>query len=40
MLTAHKEGRAVPKSRHEELAELYEQRLRGKRLTATIEPAD
>ena len=40
MLTAHKEGRAVAKSCHKELAELYEERLRTKRLTATIEPAD
>ena len=40
MLTAHSEGRAVAKSCHKELAELYEERLRAGRLTATIEPAD
>ena len=40
MLTAHQEGRAVAKSCHKELAELYEERLKAKRLSATIEPAD
>ena len=40
MLTAHMEGRAVAKSCHKELAELYEERLKAKRLTATVEPAD
>ena len=38
MLTAHTEGRAVANSCHKELAELYEERLRAKRLTASIEP--
>lgn len=40
MLSAHMEGRAVAKGCHKELAELYEERLRAKRLTATVEPAD
>ena len=40
MLSAHMEGRAVAKSCHKELAELYEERLKAKRLTATVEPAD
>ena len=39
MYDAHTKGRAVVKSCHKELAELYEQRLREKGLTATIEPA-
>jgi len=39
MWTAHTEGRAVAKSCHKELAELYRERLRGKGLTASIEPA-
>jgi ATP-dependent Clp protease adaptor protein ClpS len=38
MLTAHKEGRAVAKSCHKELAELYEERLKTKGLRASIEP--
>ncbi len=40
MWTAHTEGRAVAKSCHKELAELYEERLNAKRLTVTIEPAN
>lgn len=40
MLTAHREGRAVAKSCHKELAELYEERLKARRLTASIESAD
>lgn len=39
MWTAHTEGRAVVKSCHKEPAELYEERLKAKKLTATIEPA-
>ena len=39
MYEAHKNGRAVAKSCHKELAELYEERLRGKGLSASIEPA-
>ena len=35
---AHSKGRAVAKSCHKELAELYEERLRGKGLTVSIEP--
>ena len=38
MLTAHMEDRAVAKSCHKELAELYEERLKARRLTASIEP--
>ena len=38
MLTAHTEGRAVAKSCHKELAKLYEERLKAKRLTVSIEP--
>ena len=40
MLTAHKEGQSVAKSCHKELAELYEERLKAGKLTASIEPAD
>ena len=40
MLTAHTEGRAVAKSCHRELAELYEERLRAKGLTASVEPGE
>ena len=40
MLAAHTEGRAVAKQCHKELAELYEERLKAKKLSATIEPAD
>lgn len=39
MYEAHKNGRAVAKSCHKELAELYEERLLGKGLTVSIEPA-
>jgi ATP-dependent Clp protease adapter protein ClpS len=35
---AHRNGRAVAKTCHKELAELYEERLRRKRLTVSIEP--
>lgn len=38
MLTAHREGRAVAKQCHKELAELYEERLKAKGLKASIEP--
>lgn len=34
---AHTKGRAVAKSCHKELAELYEERLREKGLTVSIE---
>ena len=36
--TAHSQGRAVAKTAHKELAELYEERLKGKGLTVSIEP--
>ncbi len=39
MWEAHTSGQAVAKSCHKELAELYEERLLGEGLTATIEPA-
>lgn len=39
MYEAHRTGMAVVKSCHRELAELYEERLLGKGLTVTIEPA-
>ena len=39
MWTAHTEGRAVAKSAHRELAELYEERLKSKGLTASVEKA-
>jgi ATP-dependent Clp protease adaptor protein ClpS len=39
MYEAHTTGRAVVKSCHKELAELYEERLLEKGLTASIEPA-
>jgi ATP-dependent Clp protease adaptor protein ClpS len=39
MYEAHNTGRAVVKSCHKELAELYEQRLLEKGLTVGIEPA-
>lgn len=39
MYEAHKNGRAVAKSCHKELAELYEERLIGKGLSVTIEPS-
>ena len=35
---AHTQGRAVAKTCHKELAELYEERLRAKGLTVSIEP--
>jgi ATP-dependent Clp protease adaptor protein ClpS len=39
MYEAHTTGRAVVKSCHKELAELYEERLLGAGLSATIEPS-
>lgn len=39
MYEAHKNGRAVAKSCHKELAELYEQQLLAKGLSASIEPS-
>ncbi len=36
---AHTRGKAVAKTCHKELAEFYEERLREKCLTASIEPA-
>ncbi len=36
---AHTKGRAVAKTCHKELAELYEERLRAKGLTVSVEPA-
>ena len=39
MLDAHRHGRAVVKSCHRELAELYEERLRQEGLTVSIEKA-
>jgi len=36
---AHTQGRAVAKTCHKELAELYKERLQEKGLTVTIEPA-
>jgi ATP-dependent Clp protease adaptor protein ClpS len=39
MWEAHTKGKAVAKTCHKELAELYEERLREKGLTASIEPA-
>ena len=36
---AHTKGRAVAKTCHKELAELYEERLREQGLTISIEPA-
>ncbi len=38
MLEAHTKGRAVARSCHEELAELYEERLRAKGLMFGTEP--
>jgi hypothetical protein len=35
---AYEKGRAVAKTCHRELAELYEERLRETRLTVSIEP--
>jgi ATP-dependent Clp protease adaptor protein ClpS len=39
MYEAHSTGKAVVKSCHRELAELYEERLLGQGLTVSIEPA-
>ena len=39
MLEAHTRGRAVVKSCHKELAELYQERLRDKGLQVSLEPA-
>ena len=39
MWEAHSKGRALVKSCHKELAELYEERLRQEGLTVSIEPA-
>ena len=39
MYEAHSNGQAVVKSCHKELAELYQERLLERGLTATIEPA-
>lgn len=39
MWETHSKGRAVAKTCHKELAELYEERLREKGLTVGIEPA-
>ena len=39
MWEAHTKGKAVTKTCHKELAELYEERLRAKGLTVSIEPA-
>lgn len=39
MYEAHSKGKAVVKSCHKELAELYEEQLRGKGLTVSTEPA-
>lgn len=38
MLEAHTRGKAVAKRCHKELAEMYEEGLRSRGLTATIEP--
>ncbi len=40
MYTAHSCGKALVKSCHKELAELYEERLLAKGLTVSIEPAN
>lgn len=40
MLTAHTTGKAVVKSCHRELAELYEERLKAKGLTVSVEPGE
>ncbi len=37
---AHSKGRAVAKTCHKELAELYEERLREKGLVVSVEPTD
>ncbi len=36
---AHSQGKAVAKTCHKELAELYEERLREKGLTVSLDPA-
>ena len=38
MLEAHTKGKSVAKRCHKELAEMYEDQLRSRGLTATIEP--
>ena len=38
MWEAHSAGKAIVKSCHKELAELYEERLLGQGLTVSIEP--
>ncbi len=40
MWEAHSTGKALVKSCHKELAELYEERLLAEGLTASIEPVD
>jgi ATP-dependent Clp protease adaptor protein ClpS len=40
MYEAHTTGQALVKSCHKELAELYEERLKGEGLTVSIEPSD
>ncbi len=40
MWTAHTQGKAVVKQCHKELAELYEERLKARGLTASIEPGE
>ncbi len=40
MYEAHSTGRAVVKRCHKELAELYKERLEGKGLRISLEPAD
>ena len=37
---AHSKGRAVAKTCHKELAELYEERLREKGLPVSVEPTE
>jgi len=39
MWTAHTQGRAVAKTCHRELAELYEERIKEKGLSASVEEA-
>ncbi len=39
MIEAHTSGQALVKSCHKELAELYEERLQGEGLAASIEPS-
>jgi ATP-dependent Clp protease adaptor protein ClpS len=40
MYEAHSTGRAVVRSCHKELAELYQEHLQGEGLTVSIEPSD